>query len=536
MGLWESADKSAPGYRTLSIGGGRGDASRAEMWDTGANAFSTDKKAARRHGAIGAGEVHEQPDGLVVRMTMYCAGLDPQPISMTLRHHRYQNVLVDSDTGARWNRVDPAADPLTIYTGGDVVTMDEDLPRAEAVAIRRGRIVAVGDADQIGVLTEPTARIVHLRGKTMVPGFIDSHAHRICDRDVGGLGPVELSVALAVRNGWTSVGEMFVHEHDVVELIDFDTSGRLTLRVDAYLPVNYHDDHFGVWFSDYQPRQILGDRLRIGGAKIFVDQADPARMYLTEPTVGENPDHGHASWTPEGLTTMVNQLHADGWQIAVHTIGDAAHDMVLDAFEDALAGQSNDGYRHRIEHVAMVRNDQISRMKTLGVIASVQLTWFVSDWLGSEFWSDYEVELDQQRHRWLGRWRDLLDEGVRVVGGTDTPWTPASSSMKVLHEAATRIGDAGRAPRSWMLDQRITVEEALRSITIDAAYGTFDEHLKGSISPGKYADLVVLSANPLEVDVEQLLDIEVLCTIIDGEVVYCSPANAPMCLPPSPDG
>ena len=142
----------------------------------------------------------------------------------------------------------------------------------------------------------------------------------------------------------------------------------------------------------------------------------------------------------------------------------------------------------------VLRDDQIQRLAALGVVASIQFTWLTSDWLVLDDLRTVEATLGPDRIGWAGRWRDLLDAGVRVAGGTDTPWTRATP-LQAIHQAVTRVGISERpAAAEWMVRQAITVEEALRLLTIDAAYATSQEHIKGSIQPGRLADLVVLKA------------------------------------------
>ena len=416
----------------------------------------------------------------------------------------------------------------TIFFNGSIVTMEAETPVAEALAVSGGVITAVGSTANVLRSQGPATLMVDLEGRALLPGFIDSHAHWIGDRNIAGVETPQAAIAAALRDGWTSISEQFVNQERLDELIQLDEAGDLLIRVNAYFPVNYHDDHYGVWFEGYTPRHEYSSRLRIAGAKVFVDRANPTLMFLSEPYSDQPGYFGHASWTQEELTAMVSNLHAEGWQITIHTTGDGAHDLVLNAFATALNGESNDAFRHRIEHAVVLRGDQIQRMSDLGIIASIQLTWLNSDWLGDEYWGPFEAALGPDRVPWLGRWRELLDAGVKVIGGTDTPWTPASSA-EALFEAVTRIGENGAPPAPWMLDQRITVEEALRLITIDAAYGTFDEDVKGSLAPGKWADLVILSHNPLEVAIDGLLEIDVLATVVGGEFVYCAPTLFALC-------
>jgi len=121
-----------------------------------------------------------------------------------------------------------------------------------------------------------------------------------------------------------------------------------------------------------------------------------------------------------------------------------------------------------------------------------------------------------------GRWRDILDAGIPSLGSTDYPWIFGTerSAMSVVSSAVTRVGELGLTPAEWMLNQTISVEQALRLLTIDAAYGTFQEDIKGSIKTGKLADLVILSDNPLTVTENELAGIEVLMTMVGGVVEY----------------
>ncbi|MFQ5553359.1 MAG: amidohydrolase, partial [Thermoplasmata archaeon] len=268
----------------------------------------------------------------------------------------------------------------------------------------------------------------------------------------------------------------------------------------------------------YEPRQNFSSMLRIGGLKIFVDSGDRGQKFLTDPYQDNPGYYGEVYFTQAELDELVRETHQRGFQIAAHTGGDAAHDLILSAYEKALSGEPNALYRHRIEHVMILRDDQLETMRRLGILASFQLSWFHSDWA-----EEFETTLGEERLPWVGRWRDLLDAGVPSIGSTDHPWgygTPGPS-MKAIYQAVTRIGEQGLPPPLWMSDQRISAEQALRLLTIDAAYGTFQEDVKGSISVGKLADLVVLSESPLAVAPERIPEVEVLLTIVGGRSEHC---------------
>ena len=228
-------------------------------------------------------------------------------------------------------------------------------------------------------------------------------------------------------------------------------------------------------------------------------------------------------WDPNAFRDVVRTLHDDGWQLATHTLGDATHDFVLDAYEAALAGADNDLHRHRIEHAFVIRDDQVARMRDLAVIASIQLTLMSADWA-----TDWEAALGPERLAWAGRWRDLLEAGVPMVGGTDYPAVIGqesagrSSAMRALWDGATRTGvEAGVAP-DWMTDQALTVEQGLDLLTRAGAYATFEEDRKGTITVGKLADLVILSDDPRPVPIADLPAVKVVMTMIGGRVEYGS--------------
>ncbi len=141
-----------------------------------------------------------------------------------------------------------AAPPGVIDHNGVVRTMDDGRPQAEAVAIRNGRIVAVGDNEDVLELRNQGTRVVDLGG-TVLPGFIDSHAHWIGDGSMVGYN-ADLAIEAALSRGWTSINEQFVNHERLDELRALDAAGRLRLRVNAYLPMNFEDEKFGHWFAD----------------------------------------------------------------------------------------------------------------------------------------------------------------------------------------------------------------------------------------------------------------------------------------------
>ena len=424
----------------------------------------------------------------------------------------------------------PTNAPDVVFRGGTILTMDPEQPDAAAVAVQGDSIVAVGSEAKVMAAAPPGAMVVDLGGRVLLPGFNDAHCHRIGLRGSRASETAEVAIHDALAGGWTSISEMLVMTQELDELRLLDDESRLRVRVNAYLapnpPAVPDDQRFGIWFGDYEPRQALGPRLRIAGVKLFADAyapVAPLHMRLTEAYADRPGYFGEAFWEPDAFRDLVRTLHADGWQVATHTLGDAAHDFVLDAYEAALAGADNARHRHRIEHAFVIRDDQVTRMRDLAVIASIQLPLMSADWA-----ADYESALGPERLGWAGRWQDLLEAGVPMVGGTDSPAVMGheskgrSSAMRVMWDGATRTGVEARAAPDWMTDQAVTVEQALDLLTRAGAYATFEEDRKGTIAVGKLADLVLLSDDPRTVPIAELPEVEAVMTMIGGSVEYGS--------------
>jgi len=409
----------------------------------------------------------------------------------------------------------PPVSSKMIFHNGIIITMDDAQPQAQAIAIDGDHIVAVGTNEDILALADSTTKVIDLEGKTVVPGFIDSHEHRI------GLQPDESGqpegvIQDAIAQGWTSIDELLVNDEQLRELCTLNQNGELRVRVNAYLALHSpQGDSYGNWYQAYEAGREYSPYLRLAGVKIYMDHGW---------------GHGELIWTQEQLNQMVQEAHDLNWQMAVHTVGEPAHTSILDALEQALGGQADPRYRDRIEHVIVISDEEIQRMKRLGIIASIQLngpgTWVDFD--------DYHYPLmtpDLYPH--FARWRDLFAAGVMIAGSSDWPGSITEEGfgapMLLLYQAVTRTGNNRRPPEPWMLDQVITVEQALRSLTINGAYATFEEDKKGSLESGKLADIVILSENPLTEPIENVPDIQILMTMIGGKVEYCAVGQESLC-------
>ena len=406
------------------------------------------------------------------------------------------------------------------FIDGHIITMEEDNPTAEAVIIENGLILGVGTNEEINALIDGNTQVIYLEGRTLLPGFIDSHSHWL-----GDVGTNEEVIEHLIRNGYTTVTELFGEPDRIARVTNFDSTNGIRVRVNFYLRLNWgnwggNNDVYDEWYKAYTPGQILTEKVRIAGVKIFIDGVGSTKtLALREPYADDPSNYGVLFWEDEDLNNLVMEAHERGFQIASHAMGDAAIEQILNAYEFALDGESNAIARHRVEHVSVLPDDLLERFSDLGIIASIQAGWYNSDVEVTSDWNDF-IGLDRVQYK--GRIRDLLDMGVPTIINTDGPYCyRGKPSIYQLYTSVTRMGARWHYPLpDWEAAQRINVDEALRLMTIDSAYAIGQEGVMGSIKPGKYADLIVLPDNPFEVDPEELIDLHVWLTMIDGKIEY----------------
>jgi predicted amidohydrolase YtcJ len=220
---------------------------------------------------------------------------------------------------------------------------------------------------------------------------------------------------------------------------------------------------------------------------------------------------GCANYTREQLTEIVGAYFPHGWQMACHVQGDAGADTILDVYEEALRRWPRDDHRLRLEHVGAIRDDQLQRAHDLGVTCSL----FVDQ---IHYWGDIVVEGlfgPERGNRWMPC-GSAVKTGMRISLHNDPPVTP-EEPLRNISVAVTRTSPSGRVIGP---EQRITVEQAIRAQTIDAAWQLFADDVIGSLEVGKYADMVVLSADPRAVAPETIADLQVRATFLAGRQVY----------------
>ena len=252
--------------------------------------------------------------------------------------------------------------------------------------------------------------------------------------------------------------------------------------------------------------------LKNGGIKIGVDggfEGGWMREPYAEPWGASGTYFGINTVPREHYVPVVRELNRLGWRVATHAVGDAAIDLVLDAYEAANSERSIVGRRWAIEHGFLPARDQFPRMRDLGLLISAQNHLYVAGPSLEKYWG-------RARAAWTTPVRRYLDEGIAISGGTDSSVVPYPP-LWVIYHFVTRNTISGGA---FGPSQAIAREEAVRLLTINNAYLTFEEAIKGSIEPGKLADLVVISDDIMSCPVECIRDAEVTLTMVGGRIVH----------------
>ena len=539
----------------------------------------------------------------------------------------------------------PQAPAHQVFINGNVLTMDANNTVAEALSTKGELIEAVGSTDEIMALVGDDTEIIDLRGRTLLPGFIDAHGHfpgsglRVVAADLNSppIGSnktmAEVMTALkeqaekAAPGEWVSgfgyddtllaekrhptraeldevsmehpvvamhiSGHMLVANSMALEQVGISAStpnpeggvigrrpdsqepnglleetARMTVMrqmqdislVDTYRLMKAAANEYSAmgvttaqsggvsarlatglsWFSklgvipqrlvvfpfaeefgetllngEYNPEDYSGDKLIMGPVKIVADGSIQGFTgYLSAPYYttykGDANYRGYPSVPREKLFEQVKGLHKAGYQMAIHGNGDQSVEDILDAFEAAQEAHPVDDPRMILIHAQMARQDQIARMRELGVTPSffTAHTWY---------WGDRhrDIFMGPERAAVMSPSQWALDYGVRFSSHLDTPVTPMLP-LQAIWSQVHRITYDGDVLGP---EQRIGVMDALRAVTIDAAWQIFQEDNRGSLEPGKYADIIVLSGSPLD-DAMGMRDLVVERTLIGGATVY----------------
>jgi len=319
---------------------------------------------------------------------------------------------------------------------------------------------------------------------------------------------VKLISELMTQAGLTSVHQTSAGRNDMIAYQDARDEGGLRFRMYLFPRGQLFDDlvNAGV-------RTGMGDEVfRIGAVKYTADgSASERTMRMSEPYEGRPDDYGLLYMTEQEIHEEVERAHRNDFQVAVHANGDVTIAMVLDAFQRAQQMWPREDTRHRIEHCSLVNPTLLGRIRDLGVVPAPFYTYV-------HYHGNKWVEYGEERMRWMFAHRSFLDYGIPVAPASD--YTPGPyEPMMAIQSMVTRKDFDGRV---WGPNQRISIDEALRICTMNGAYASFEESIKGSITAGKLADFVILADDPHDVDPDQIKHIEIVRTVVGGTTMYAA--------------
>lgn len=537
----------------------------------------------------------------------------------------------------------------TIYINGEIITVNDAQPTAEAVAVKDGKILAVGSTAEVMEYQEEATRIIDLNGKIMVPGFIDAHSHilnyaimlavaNLSPPPDAGVESIEdivtalqqqidtettKSLGWVLGNGYDDSllpGNQHPTRHDLdkvstelpvlalhasghlgvvnskaLEMLNFTAEtanppGGIIRREEDEKTPNGVLEETAIWiatgnvgtateeqllvlmkygcqayakqgfttaqegranaavldglmyvasqkqltidvnvYTDYlafppkskiynpYPYREYHNRLRLAGLKMNFDGSPQGKTaWLTKPYLNEESYSGYEGITEKDALERVDIAFANDIQVITHCNGDAAADRYIKAVRAATEKHGKSDRRPVMIHCQILREDQLDAMQELDIFPSM----FPAH---TYYWGDYHRDsvLGEERANRISPTKSALNRGMMFSSHHDAP-VIKPNSMRVLWCTVNRLT---RTNQVLGEEQRVSPLDALKSMTLWAAYQHFEEDTKGSIEPGKLADFVILSANPLTIDPKEILNIEVLETIKEGVTIYPTPTE-----------
>ncbi len=422
-------------------------------------------------------------------------------------------------TGRGWDQNDWPDTRLPVHTALSqalpnhpvfVTRVDGHAGLANALALRMagvtaatqdpdgGRIERLPDGSPTGVLVDRAMGLVGSR----IPALTRD---QVRDATLAAIKEVN-------RLGLTSVHDAGVDAPVIDVYEDLARAGNYSLR--NYVMIRSDDSTLARYFRRGPQNALYDGHLWIRAIKISADGALGSRgAALLDPYTDDPHNSGLILTPPDRIRAVAVRALRNGFQLNVHAIGDRGNRVVLDAFEAALREVPSADHRFRVEHAQILHQDDIPRFAQLDVIPSMQSTHQTSDM----YW--VPNRLGYSRSLGAYAWRSLLNTGVVIPNGTDFP-VESVNPMFTFQSAITRQDENGWPVGGWFADQRMTREEALKSITLWPAYAAFQEHDLGSLTAGKYADFVVLDRDIMTVAPEQIRGTQVLATYIAGRPVF----------------
>ena len=326
----------------------------------------------------------------------------------------------------------------------------------------------------------------------------------------------EEAVKECLANGITSFHDAGVNLNTIDLYKKNLTEGKLKVRIYAMLSGS-NKELLKQYFANGPEIGLGNDFLSIRSVKLYSDGALGSRgAWLLEPYKDMPGEVGHSTTPVENIYQVCEEALRNGFQVCTHAIGDRANREVLNQYQKAFKTTdcNSSDFRFRIEHAQHLHPDDIPRFSEMGVIPAMQAIHMSSDrpWaidrLGKKRIEDGAYV-----------WQKLLKSGAVVINGTDAPVEPVNP-MECFYASITRKTLKGVPPGGYEPDQKMTRAQALKSYTLNAAFGAFEEDIKGSIEVGKYADFAIFDLDFMKVSEEQILNTKVIMTVVNGEVVY----------------
>lgn len=402
-------------------------------------------------------------------------------------------------------------DALTPETPVFVSRYDGHLVLANSVALRLAGITAQTPDPPGGVIVRdaqgnPTGALkdaaMDLAAKAIPPLSRDQRLHA-----------VQRAIQHALSLGVTSVQNMDPDYADIALYNELLQHGELGVRIYAAPLITDVDDQVKIGIR----HAFGGAFLRIGAVKAFADGSLGSRTaYFYEPYLDQPNTRGLLSDEMHPLSLMRERMmkaDAAGLQICTHAIGDEAISTILDLYSEIVQSHGEADRRFRVEHAQHMAAKDFDRFATLRVIASVQPYHAIDDGRFAE------ARIGHDRASRTYAFRTFLSHGVRLAFGTDWDVAPLNP-MLTIYAAVTRATLDGKNPNGWFPGQKLTIAESIEAYTMGSAFAEFQENEKGSITPGKLADMVLLSQDILSIEPEKIHNTRALKTFIGGKLVW----------------
>ena len=361
-------------------------------------------------------------------------------------------------------------------------------------------------------------RIVRLTGTNKPSGILIDNAMSLIN-DIKPEPTYELkkrrivqSLSYSLKLGLTTIHDAGSDSDEVKIYKELALEGKLNPRV--YVMLDDDKELKEKYFKVGPQIGLFDNHLTIRTLKLYADGALGSRGALLLEPYSDDPENSGLPVTSESeLRKRFAEGIKHGFQIATHAIGDSGNRLILDIVKENLEGEMQNDHRSRIEHAQVLSLDDIQRFNLLGVIPSMQPTHCTSDM----YWA--EDRIGSERIKGAYAWRKLLDTGVVIPGGSDSP-VESINPLWGIYAAVTRQDHESYPEGGWQPEERMTMVEAVKMFSAWAAYASFEEDIKGTIEVGKLADFTILSKDIFREDPSVLLETEVLMTVVGGEILY----------------